>query len=348
MKFISLYAAIIVMAAPFGAIVDAQETSMKIMGRTEQSAPVIIIKSKFDFERDISLKLKNNSKLGVSDILIKTLSKIGMSDASGIKITSGFDIDLQNELVVGYSGGTAEIIKTARIGKGLRIIGSFRDTNGNFVAPPADKIAIYSTSGEKLCFDYVTAPQAAPKIGITILLDRSASMRGYIEEVKIAAQEFLNILPASAECSVGSFNTGLTYGHANYQPCSGGGFGFEAIEASGGTDIFTPLKDAYTTLSGAYFKDHQKAVIIITDGYSFADQALYQELLGLKKDILTFVYFIGGEKKDDLEGLTDHFISKGGDVRASLSQYFGALGNAYNSQKILNVRRCKGGHYARP
>ncbi len=343
MKLTKLYAAIIMMAAPFG--VAAQ---ISIIDRTQQRAPVIIIQSKYDFEQEISLKVKTDPKLSVSDILITTLSKIGMSDAHGIEIKSGFDIDLQNNLVVAYSGGTSEIIKAARSPNGLQVISSFKDKNGNFISPPADSLAVYSTSGEKLCFSYETAKMSAPKMGIAILLDRSGSMAGNISKVKNSAQDFLSILPASAECAVGSFNTTLTYGHTNYQSCSGGGFGFETIKAGGGTDIFTPLKDVYTTLSGSYFNNYQKAVIIITDGYTLNDEALRQELLGLKKDILTFVYFIGGNKKDDLEELTDHFISKGGDVSKSLSQYFDAISKAYKSQKVLNVHSCQGRNHANP
>lgn len=347
MKFLTLIAAIILVAATF-AVGQAQELKIKIIERAEHRAPVIIIQSLFNFERNISLKIKTDPKLDVSDILIETLSKIGMTDEHGVRIESGFDIDRQNSLVVGYSGGTAEIIKTAQSPNGLLIITSFKDASGKFVSPPADKIAIYSTSGEKLCFEYETTQQAAPKMGIAILLDRSGSMKGYIEEVKKAAQDFLNILPASAECAVGSFNTNLTYGHPNYQSCSGGGFGFEAIQAGGSTDIFTPLKDVYTTLSSSYFQDYQKAVIIVTDGYALENLDLKQELLGLKKDVLTLVYFIGGEKKDELEGLTDHFISGGVGIRTSLPRYFNALGQAYNSQKVLNVRNCQGGNHAKP
>ncbi len=89
-------------------------------------------------------------------------------------------------------------------------------------------------------------------------------------------------------------------------------------------------------------------MIIITDGYTMNDEALKQELLGMKKDILTFVYFIGGNKKDDLEELTDHFISQGGDVEQSLSQYFSVIGQAYNSQKVLSVHSCQGESHANP
>ena len=247
-----------------------------------QREPLIVIQSKYDFERSISLKLKTDPSLNAGEVLINMLSKIGMSDARGVNIISGFDIDLQHNLVVAYSSGTSEIIKTSSAPHGLQVISSFKNQAGNFVSPPADTLAVYTTSGEKLCFDYKTIQQAAPKMGITILLDRSGSMAGNIEAVKQSAKKFMGLLPLGAECAVGSFNTSVTYGHSKYQSCTGGGFGFETITASGGTDIFTPLKEAYTTLSGAYFKDYQKAVIVITDGYTINDAVLKKELLTLK------------------------------------------------------------------
>ena len=334
-------AAIIMMAA-FITTAQAQsnEATISVHSRTENAPVKIIVRSAYDFEQEISFKVKTDPKMSVSDVLIKMISKIGMVDAHGVEIISGFDIDPVHNLVLAFSGGTSEIIKTAKMPGGLQIIGSFKDADGNFVSPPAGALAVYNTHGEKLCFDYETVQQAAPKMGIAILLDRSGSMTGNIESVKNTAQDFLNILPQSAECAVGSFNTSLHYEHTHYQSCSGGRFGFETIEAGGGTDIFVPLKDAYTVLSGEHFQDYQKAVIIITDGYTMNDEALKQELLGMKKDILTFVYFIGGNKKDDLEELTDHFISQGGDVEQSLSQYFTVIGQAYNSQKVLSIRNC--------
>lgn len=339
-------AAIMMMAAPLA--VAAQDAKISIIDRTHQRNPVITIQSKYDFEQAISLKLKTSTSSKISDVLITTLSKIGMTDARGIKITSGFDVDPKHDLVVAYSGGTSEIIKTARSPRGLQVIGSFKDKQGNFISPPADKLAIYSTSGEKLCFDYQSVQKNAPKIGITLLLDRSGSMAGHIDDVKKSAQAFLNALPKGAECAVGSFNSTAVYAHKKYQSCTGGGFGFESIEASGGTDIYAALKGVYTVYERPYFKDHQKATIIITDGYTLSNEARKKELLALKKDILTFVYFIGGDKRDDIEALTDHFLAKGGNVKQSLSQYFGAIGQAYNSQKVLNVRPCHGSHHAKP
>jgi len=249
---------------------------------------------------------------------------------------------------VAFSGGTSEIIKTAGDPSALHVVASFRDATGNFVSPPPDSVALYSMSGEKLCFDYKTVQQAKPQIAIGILLDRSGSMYGNMPEVISAAHTFLNALPKSALCAVGSFTTELTYGHKHYQVCSGGGFGFDGIQADGGTDIYVALNSVYDDLSGANFNGFQKAVIVITDGYTMNDPKLKAQLLAKKKDILTFVYFIGGNKKDDLEGITDHFIAQDGDLNKSLDGYFGSIEQAYNSQKILSVHSCTGGAHAAP
>lgn len=326
----------------------ANEPVITVKSKSESAAPIIVIRSKYDFEKSISLKLKTDPTLDASDILIRTVSKFGMVDANGIKIVSGFDIDQSNNVIVAFSGGTSEIIQASGIPSQLNIVASFKDANGQFVSPPPDSIAVYSLSGEKLCFDYKTVQQAPPNIGIALLLDRSGSMAGNMEAVKSTANSFLDSLPSHALCGVGSFNSDLTYGHKNYQQCSGGGFGFENIEASGGTDIFKALSSAYSDLSGNYFNGYQKAAIIITDGYTVNDAKVKAELLAKKNGILTFVYFIGGNHKDDLEGITDHFIAEGGNVRQSLSHYFSAIGLAYKSQKVLSVKPCSGGAYAAP
>ncbi len=331
-------------ATPFPAL----GAGISITSRTQNPAPKIVLRSRFDFEKTISLKVRLDPRFLPSDVLIKTVSGIGMTDANGVRIVSGFDIDVENDLVVAFSGGTSEIIRTARTPQGLQIVTSFRDKSGNFVSPPADSLALYTVGGKKLCFDYKTIAQSPQKIAIALRLDRSGSMAANLDDVKTTAQEFLNILPSTAECGVASFDTEVTILHKYFQPCNRGRFGFDTIEAGGGTDIYTALKSAYGDLSQTNFSGFQKAVIVITDGYTMSDPALKKELLGLKKDILTFVYFIGGDKKDDLEELTDHFIAQGGDIRQYLSQYLGALGQAYNTQKVLSVKACPGVGRATP
>ncbi|MGH1470838.1 MAG: VWA domain-containing protein [Cellvibrionaceae bacterium] len=316
-----------------------EEQDIKINSVSGNKAPVIIIASRYNFERSISLRLKTDPALGPSKALIRTVSKFGMVDAKGITITSGFDIDLDNNLIVGFSGGTTEIIKVAGDPKALEIIASFKDEGGNFINPPSDSVALYTLGGEKLCFDYKTINKD-PKIAMTLLLDRSGSMSGNIEEVKSTAQNFLKLLPKNAACAVASFNSDFFYAHKNYQACGGGGFGFENITSSGGTDIYNALSGAYENMAQKGFDGFQKAVIIVTDGYTLSDAKKKQALLTKKNETLTFVYFIGGDKKDDLIGLTDHFFAKNSDVKQSLTQYFGAIGQAYTSQKILRVKAC--------
>ncbi len=338
MKRIVLYLSLILACAPPLLFAEVGQ-GISINSRADSAAPIILISSKYDFERAISLKLKTDPALTPSAALIRTVSKFGMVDAKGVKITSGFDIDLDSNLIVAFSGGTSEIIKLAGEPDRLEIIASFKDANGNFVSPPLDSLALYTLSGEKLCFDYKTIDKN-PKIAIALLLDRSGSMAGHMGDVKATARQFLGLLPKSAYCAVGSFNSNITYTTKHYNSCGSNGWGLESIKSGGGTDIYNALLSAYSDLSHSDFDGFQKAAIVITDGYTLSDAKKKASLYLDKKDVLTFVYFIGGNKKDDLLGITDHFFAKGSDVKNSLAAYFGAIGSGFNAQKILRVKSC--------
>ena len=322
----------------------AQDAAISITSRIESQSPRIIVRSQYDFEKNISLKVRPDPRFIPSDVLIKTVSEMGMTDAKGIRITSGFDIDVKNDLVIAFSGGTSQIIKTSGGDSGLTIVASFRDSNGNFVSPPEDSLALYTTSGDRLCFEYKDVKKAAPKMAFVLLLDRSGSMKGVISDVQSSAKSFLNDLPASSECALASFNGGFSYHNDNYQSCNRGDFKLSSLEAGGGTDLYSPLLSAYESLSQEYFKDHQKAVIIITDGQISADDEMRQKLSAAKKDILTFVYFLGEKNDQHLIGLADAFLKAATDIKTSLEQYFTSLSTAYGTQKVLQVRRCDGGN----
>ncbi|MBT3001097.1 MAG: VWA domain-containing protein [Candidatus Thiodiazotropha sp. (ex Ctena orbiculata)] len=349
MTFSITKAAIITMAAlSLNLNTLAQETTIKLNSRTEVKMPKIIVRSIYNFEKQISLKVKTDPRLIPSDVLIRTVSKIGMVDAKGIKITSGFDIDLNNNLVVAFSGGTSEIIKTAITPKGLQIISSFKDSHGNFVSPPPDSLAVYTIKGKKLCFDYKDIKKASSKMAFTLLLDRSGSMYGVIKDVQNSAQSFLHALPSSAECAVASFNSTFSYHNKLYENCNTGNFKLDNLDAEGGTNLYEPLLSAYESMSQLYFKDHQKAVFIITDGQISADDALKQKLLNAKGDILTFVYFLGDKEDQHLIGLADAFLKNTADIKNNLNQYFHSLSTAYITQKVLTVKQCNGSGHAAP
>lgn len=325
----------------------AQETSIKINSLTEGQYPKIIIRSDFDFEKEISLKVRPDPRYIPSDVLIKTISEMGMCDANGISITSGFDIDLENDLVLAFSGGNAEIIKANQNPHGLSITASFKDKQNSFVSPPADSLALYNTGGDRLAFEYSKVTKAPPKMAFVLLLDRSGSMAGVINDVQTSAQDFLKTLPDSAECAVASFNGTFSYHNDYYQSCNTGDFQLNSLTAEGRTDLYTPLLNAYESLSQEYFKDYQKAVIVITDGQIPPDEGLRTELLSAKQDVLTFVYFLGEKNDEQLVGLANAFLAPSSDIKASLDQYFHSLGSAYNNQTVLKVKRTKGGNYAK-
>ncbi len=327
---------------------QAQEPKISISSRSQQEQPVIIVRSKYDFATTISLKMKADPSRGVSDVLIRAISKYGMVDALGVKITSGFDVDVPNNLVVAFSGGTSEIIKTTFSPNGFQVIGSFKDANGNFVSPPKDSLAVYNTNGEKLCFEYEDVTSANEIMYFALLLDRSWSMENHIDEVKATAKKFLNMLPDTAMCGVANFGHDWSYSHSEYKSCGATDFQIDDIALSGTTDIFAVLKPTYTNFARPFFNGRQKTVIIVTDGYTLDDEVRKQELTSIKGDVLTFVYFIGGTNRNALEGVTDHFITHEGDVAKSLSKYFETIGQAYKAQKILNVSTCQGGSYATP
>ena len=81
------------------------------------------------------------------------------------------------------------------------------------------------------------------------------------------------------------------------------------------------MLNSYESLSQHYFKDYQKAVIIITDGHISTDAKLRQEVQNAKKDVLTFVYFLGQKEDRHLVGLADAFLKSTSDIKNNLDQY---------------------------
>lgn len=327
---------------------QAQEPTININSRNDQAQPVIIVRSKYDFGQNISLKMKTDPALSASDVLIKAISKYGMVDAHGIKITSGFDVDVANNLVVAFSGGTSEIIKTRRLPNGFQVIGSFKDQGGNFVSPPIGSLAVYSTGGENLCFEYKDVIKTPQKMVFVLLVDRSGSMAFVIEDVKKSTRDFLTALPSTAQCAVTSFDSEYRAHSQYYQSCNSGNFKLDNIAAQGGTDLYTPLLESYENLSQPFFKDYQKAVIIITDGNIVPDRTRQSKIQTAKKDTLTFAYLLGYSSDLLLKDIADGYLHDPKNVKIGLERYFKTLSTAYKTQKVLNVRSCQGSSYANP
>lgn len=346
MKHLSTLAVVTLMVA---ASTRADAQKIQISPQVKDQAFVrIIIESVYNFERSLSLKVRPNMASLSSDKLIKLVNALNMRDGLGIKIVSGWDIDPKKNVIIGFSGGSADIIKAHKTAKGLRIVASFKDAQGNFVTPPASSIAAYNSFGDKLCFSYQDIAVAEPPMLFALLLDRSGSMSGVIDDVKLTAYRFLDALPDSANCMVTSFNERSQHHSKTTSPeCRSRNFDFDGIKAGGATDIYTPLQWYYELMAAKRFEKHQKAVIIITDG-KISDnpaKALSRKaaLSKAKKDTLTFIYWLGDRDEKHLKGLADSFIKNTGSLRASIARYFHVLSDAYAKQRVLTIHSCKRG-----
>lgn len=342
MKTTNTLAALLTILAAFN-VFAAQEPEIIFKGSAHKTAPTVILRSLYDFEQSLSLKVKTNPLLNADEVLIRRIEQFNMLDARGVRIHGHLDIDAANNIVIGFSGGSAEIIASRATQNGVQITGSFKAKDGSFISPPLDQIVAYDLNGNKLCAFENLQQQTTKPMHFVLMLDRSWSMKKVITDVKQSAQDFLNLLPQGALCGVAQFGDDWSYSHRDFLACSNTDFGIEEIKLSGTTDIYPLLKATYAQLSKPLFHDHQKTIIIITDGYTLSDEAKRQELIALKGDVLTLTYFIGGAQRNALEGITDHFAIHEGNIRQTLGSYFKTLSHGYNAQKMLTIKPCGGG-----
>ncbi len=132
--------------------------------------------------------------------------------------------------------------------------------------------------------------------------------------------------------------------------CKASSFQLGDLRADGGTDLFTPLGAIYGWMNNAQFVDHQKAVIIITDGQVNAQRDRKASVEAAKGDVLTLVYFLGASDDVWLKGLADSYLAHCGDLSAQLKRYFGVLSGAWSKQTVLQLKSCpsNGGTHAKP
>jgi len=318
-------------------------TNVILKGRANDiaNAPKITVRSRYDNTEAIALKVASN-RFMPSQAMIDLISRFNMVDNHGVRITV-VDIDPDHNIILGISGGTAEIIATAQAPDGLWVTGSFQENN-QFIVPPLDRVALYNLEGEKLCHRYATKQVPTQRQFFTILLDQSTSMNGSINNVIQATKNLLdNHLPMLAVCGVTTFNHTFTSLHENYEFCGIGDFGFENIQLEGSTDFHNVLRAVFEHNQQSDFDHYKKVIILITDGEDTFTQEQLDELRMLKEDNFLLAYFIGGQRRDSLELIADYFITQDGDIKTQLNQFFANLGNGYKHQQVFHVSSCSAG-----
>ncbi|MBN9889381.1 VWA domain-containing protein [Salipiger abyssi] len=337
------------------------EVRLQLAPRVDTSATTDLSLQRWqDFKGEVLLSVRTDPALVPSARVLEMVASIQMVDDFGAVIASGFDINVEHDVVLAVSGGKAEITHITNDERGLVITALVRDEAGNVIDPPQGALALYRTGGERLCFEeQIVQVKSASSVPLTastaavpgerlpmnfvILLDRSGSMKSVMEDVKSAARSFVHDLPDNATCAVGAFadkggsfepSEGLGIGQ-----CIASNFPMDGVVAGGGTDLFQPLKVTYEWLAEEK-AGQQSAVIIITDGALNKQTDLLHVVRDLKGSALTFVYFLGGREERYLRSLADSYLTHEGDLADQLPRYFQVLSETYSSQTVLRQVAC--------
>ena len=335
------FAAALSLSAP-----ETANAEIKIISRVDQNTSVTLeIQRMFKFEASVTLSVRTDPRLVPSARVIEMVESIDMRDGIGVAITRGYDINVTHDLVVAWSGGTAEITKVQNTPHGLAVVGLFKDHQGRIVTPPAESLAAYTTSGQRICFERATietAPEVVP-MSFALLIDRSGSMKDVMSEVREAAVSFIDALPETATCAVWAFSDDWSFAEEDglgVKACRSSEFDLTQLQAGGRTNLFAPLRKSYEWLSHPSRANHQKAVVIITDGRVNENEEEGEAVAALKGDALTFSYFLGEWEDRWLKGLSDNYLSHKGDLGTQLGRYFEVVSSAYRKQTVLQLRTC--------
>lgn len=339
-----LYAGFPIFALFIGAPGAAGEDRVTIVPQVQKDARIDLhVQRMHDFEASVRLNVRTDPALVPSARVIELVERIGMVDEAGIDIVRGYDIDIQNDIVVGWSGGTAEIIQTTKTPTGFDVAALFKDHQGRIVTPPQGSVGSYTTGGIRYCFDQETVEEAIHTpmpMSFVLLIDDSGSMKSVTGDVRRAARDFIDTLPNTAQCTVAAFSDDWTSERGKgfgTNTCRAKHFSMSGLKAHGGTDLYAPLEHYYRQLSR---KGHQTAVVVITDGQLNGSLSKANAVRRAKGKTVTFAYFLGGQEKKHLRGIVDNYIIHSGDLNTQLHRYFQVISTAYKKQTVLRMKAC--------
>lgn len=324
---------------------------------TANSEVTVTFKNIEALERDVTLTLKADPAQVAPDRLEEIIAGYDLRDAGGRPVTGAVDADVRHDVIISFSGGSAEIVNAARDGERVTVTGLFKDADGRITVPPDDQIGMHRLNGDRLCHRRAPEEEAEevnPK-SFVLLLDTSGSMEDLMDEVRGAALSFIDQLPDTATCAVGAFSERWSF-DANdglgVHPCKPENFDLSKLEAGGGTELFVPLGWSFDWLNEAERADHQKAVIVLSDGHVTDSLAEARRVAGRKGDAFLFTYYLGDSDDAWLKDLADNYLAADRSLRGQLEAYFGVVSDAFAKQTVLHVNACDqdtvgGGHGAR-
>lgn len=216
---------------------------------------------------------------------------------------------------------------------GIEAAISFINTDGRHRALDESEISAHGLDGNNRCFDIEKIGTDKSVVATHVLIDRSGSMGGHMPTVKDALYRFLSIMPPKGVCQITSFNN-ASRDHTNgYEACSTAVSGVAELAASGGTDFYSPLIQAYNEIDTVV--SIQKTVVIVTDGVGSGPYDIDDAIAA--KTASTFVFWVGDYNERALEGLADATLNTTTRIPSSLDAFFIALGDAITQQQVLLI-----------
>lgn len=194
---------------------------------------------------------------------------------------------------------------------------------------------------------------ASPPLNVSLVLDRSTSMRGErIDTVKAAAIDVVRQLRPEDMLSIVVFSdrakvllSGLWRPDRNEIEKR-----IYEISAGGGTEILHGLQAGFAEVRRNLSKTYINHIILLTDGHTYGDEAACLELADQASKLGVGISGLGvGDEWNDVfidklvtrTGGSSLYVSKPADIKQFLQSKFRSLGQAYACQVSLKMETAR-------
>ena len=309
----------------------------------ELNAPIRVMTPE-EFERVLTLESIKHNGFQNEEEIAQFLDAYKPQDAKGRPLLS-LTFDDETGRVLGASNAIIVVNSAYENDAGkIALVVSGKDESGNPVKIVDDTLWVGGTDGnqEPVVIDSFENAQA-PMI-VEVLVDTSGSMNNHIGSVVDAAKNLLDGLPDHMLCGVISFGKKIIdFAEKGYPSCAADNFKLDAIKSGGGTPLFGALKAAYTKLNNPALENHQKSVVVLTDGGP-SDEKIKDAVTALQNGTNTIFFWLGNKNNDAeqvVKPLATNFVATDQDAVTKLSDYFDKYREAIAAQAVIVLSKPK-------
>lgn len=264
------------------------------------------------------------------------LAAMGLNTSSGDRVRS-LAFSREHNIFIGTSiDNNAVGINLVQVSEDTtQFVVQVRDQEtGQFRISNPEDLAVLTLDGDPLPFTIRSIEEVPSiRISLALLIDRSGSMRGSLDEAVTAIQEFADLLPANAECLLLSFNHTYTDHGSGFVDCRKAVRMLSNLEPGGGTDIFSPLLHAFDQLGR--LPNHLRMIAIVTDGNDHGP--LSENDVLPRKTAPVAILWRGWWSDAELKGIADTYLHSSADFKTAMRQFLGGLNASVQGQFVVTV-----------